>query len=173
MEHVKPIAWIPVVTCLLGLGLLSYDGSVSMFRLAVWEALAVAGSLLSGIAVVNVRKLASTLTRYSPRSVSSAPGWPSCLQISQRIGLIGGVFLLSIGLIATVAQIMMTWAYGKIDVSTGSLLSMLMSAFNVIIGLAFFHEAQNAIGIVGMFVVIISCAGIVFINRRAVSVPTK
>lgn len=172
-EQVKPLAWIPVITCLSGISLLSYDGSLNSFSIDVWEALALSGSLFSGIAVVSVRKLASTDSPHSIYLSQCVIGaWMAILPAnveSPQIGLLGVFLLLSVGLIATVAQIMMTWAYGRIDVSTGSLLSMLMAVFNVVIGVTFFREAQNIVGILGMIIVILSCAWIVFINSRPVS----
>lgn len=169
-ERVRPLAWLFILSCLAGMVLINYDPSTRAFDVTAWEGLALVGSLLSAVAVIAVRKLSETDTPHAIFMSQCVFGiWIVIIPaniVPVEIGIAGGLLLLSIGLVATGGQILMTWAYGKIDVSTGSLLSLLMMVFNVILGTVLFREAQNAFAILGMVAIILSCAGIAFVNRR-------
>jgi drug/metabolite transporter (DMT)-like permease len=169
-ERVRPLAWLFILSCLVGMVLINYDPSARSFDVTAWDGLALVGSLLSAVAVIAVRKLSETDTPHAIFMSQCVFGiWIVIIPaniVPVEIGIVGGLLLLSIGLVATGGQILMTWAYGKIDVSTGSLLSLLMMVFNVILGTVLFHEVQNAFGILGMATIILSCAGIAYVNRR-------
>jgi drug/metabolite transporter (DMT)-like permease len=169
-ERVRPLAWLFILSCLIGMVLINYDPSARSFDVTPWDGLALVGSLLSAVAVIAVRKLSETDTPHAIFMSQCVFGiWIVIIPaniVPVEIGIVGGLLLLSIGLVATGGQILMTWAYGKIDVSTGSLLSLLMMVFNVILGTVLFHEVQNAFGILGMATIILSCAGIAYVNRR-------
>ena len=169
-ERVRPAAWLFIFLCLVGMVLINYDPSARAFAVTVWEGLALVGSVFSAVAVISVRKLSQTDSPHAIFMSQCVFGiWivivPANI-VPVEIGIAGGLLLLSMGLVATAGQIMMTWAYGKVDVSTGSLLSLLMMVFNVILGTILFHEVQNVLGMIGMATIIFSCAGIVYVNKR-------
>jgi drug/metabolite transporter (DMT)-like permease len=82
------------------------------------------------------------------------------------LGLAGGVLLLAIGLVATSAQLLMTWSYGKISIVTGSLIGLLTPAINVVVGVAIFQESLSLSETFGTLVILASCIGIVLIGEE-------
>ena len=174
-ERVKPWAWMLIAACFAGLFLLSFDSTDGTFRVGMWHILAITGAIASGFAVVFVRKLSETDSPFSVFMSQCLFGFwivliPANLSPSSY-GIVSGVLLLGIGVTAAMGQLTMTWAYGKVDVSTGSLLSMLMVVFNVGIGVIVFQETQSITDIIGILIVVLSCAGIVYVNRGAARVP--
>jgi drug/metabolite transporter (DMT)-like permease len=77
------------------------------------------------------------------------------------------LLLLGIGLSAAAAQLLMTWSYGRLDVATGSLLSMLTPVINVAVGVLAFREALGPVEAVGAAVVVAACAAVMVPSRRA------
>ena len=69
-----------------------------------------------------------------------------------------GLILLAIGIAASGGQLMMTYAYRHLPVSTGSLIGMLVPVCNVAIGVIVFNETISTRGITGILIVLISCS---------------
>ena len=169
-EHVKPVAWFFVFACIAGIVLVNHNAESGKLTIDVWTVLAFAGSLVSAVAIVSVRRLARTDSPYAIFMSQCLFGFwivvlPANL-LPMKLGLTGGLILLAIGIIAAIGQLMMTWSFAHVDVATGSLLSMLMVVFNVIIGTVFFSEERSVLSIVGMVVITLSCTGIVYVNRK-------
>ena len=172
-ERVKSLSAIYVIACIAGLVLVNHDAATGSFAIDVWTLLAFAGSILAAVAVVAIRRLSRSDSTYSIFFSQCLFGfWIVLIPASTmetNVGIIGALLLLGVGIVATAGQLIMTWSYKHVDVSTGSLLSMLMVVFNVLIGTIFFGEASGFVSYFGMVIIIASCAGIVYTNRPGIS----
>jgi len=65
--------------------------------------------------------------------------------------------LLTIGLLATIAQLQMTHAYKFVGATEGSLLCMLTPVINVLLGVIFFHEPVTVRMFIGCVIVLSCC----------------
>lgn len=156
-------------------GLVSFFGIwlvVSPGRLSgigVEGLLALLGGVLSGIAVVAIKKLRET---DSPSIIYLAQcvfgllvvGWPTVTS-SFGFGMINWVILLGIGLVATVAQLTMTWAYKHVRATEGSLLAFMTPVINVLLGVLVFGEQMRASTLAGSALVLLCCGYIAFRER--------
>jgi drug/metabolite transporter (DMT)-like permease len=66
----------------------------------------------------------------------------------------------------------MTWSYGRVEIATGSLLSMLTPVINVAIGMLAFRETFGPIEAVGAAIVLAACAA-VMVPRRNVAAARR
>ncbi len=131
--------------------------------------LALMGGFLSGIAVVAIKKLRET---DSPSIIYLAQcvfgllvvGWPTVASSFDFPG-VEWLILLAIGLVATAAQLTMTWAYKHVPATEGSLLAFLTPVLNVLLGIAVFGEQMRASTLVGSGVVLVCCGYIAFRER--------
>jgi len=128
--------------------------------------LALMGGFLSGVAVVAIKKLRETdspFTIYLAQCVFGllVVGWPTAASSFAFPG-IEWLILLAIGVVATVAQLTMTWAYKHVPATEGSLLAFLTPVLNVLLGIAVFGEQMRASTLVGSAVVLVCCAYIAF-----------
>lgn len=172
-ERMGPLRWLAVLAALAGTTLLSLRGAgpggAGGFSVGRYELLAVTGAFLSGIAVVLVRKLHETDSTYAiffsqclvglwlvlvPANVSGA-----------ALGYEGGLLLIGIGVVAAVAQLLMTEGYRHLSVTTASLLAMLTPVLSLLVGLTVFREPMNAQAITGALVVMASCALVIVTDR--------
>lgn len=133
-----------------------------------YEALAILGAVLSGIAIVAVKRLHDTDSTFAIYLAQCAIGlWLVILPanaIPCAIGYRGGVFLVAIGVFATTAQLLMIEAYRHLSVTTGSLLVMLVPVLNFLAGALIFHETLSGRAVAGSALVVGSCIA-VLINR--------
>jgi drug/metabolite transporter (DMT)-like permease len=67
----------------------------------------------------------------------------------------------TIGLLATAGQLLMTYAFQHVTVSSGSLLMMLAPALNILAGILFFREPVTALSLVGIAAVLAGCTYVV------------
>ena len=131
--------------------------------------LALVGGVLSGIAVVAIKKLRET---DSPSIIYLAQcvfglivvGWPTAVS-SFTFPRIEWLILLSIGVVATAAQLSMTWAYKHVPATEGSLLAFMTPVLNVLLGVAVFGEQMRASTLAGSALVLLCCAYIAFRER--------
>jgi drug/metabolite transporter (DMT)-like permease len=65
--------------------------------------------------------------------------------------------LLAIGVLATAAQLLMTYAYKHVPATEGSILAFLVPVFNVILGVLVYHETMQPMALVGSMIVLVSC----------------
>ena len=126
-------------------------------------------AFLSGIAVVAIKKLRET---DSPSIIYLAQcvfgllvvGWPTATSSFAFAG-VEWLILLGIGLVATVAQLTMTWAYKHVPATEGSLLAFLTPVLNVLLGIAVFGEQMRASTLAGSALVLVCCGYIAFRER--------
>ncbi len=170
-EKVEPIKFIPILTSIAGLVLLSLgNGAQSLSGFGWYELIAIAGSLTTGLAVVFVKKLHDSDNSYSiffaqciigfwlfliPSGINQSKGNSSDL-----------VILLLIGLVATIGQLLMTEGYRYVNVATGSLFQSMVPAFNLMSGYLIFGEAFSTTETIGAIIIITSCFALVIINYR-------
>jgi drug/metabolite transporter (DMT)-like permease len=128
--------------------------------------LALMGGVLSGIAVVAIKKLRET---DSPSIIYLAQcvfgllvvGWPTAVSSFAFPG-VEWLILLALGLVATAAQLTMTWAYKHVPATQGSLLAFMTPVLNVLLGILVFGEQMRASTLVGSALVLLCCAYIAF-----------
>ncbi|MGO9307974.1 MAG: DMT family transporter [Spirochaetia bacterium] len=131
--------------------------------------LALLGGFLSGVAVVAIKKLRETdspFTIYLAQCLFGllVVGWPTAASSFAFAG-IEWLILLGLGVVATVAQLTMTWAYKHVPATEGSLLAFLTPVLNVLLGIAVFGEQMHISTLVGSAVVLVCCGYIAFRER--------
>jgi len=171
-ERVGLGKWLAVLAAFAGIYLIATCGGGGLGGFGSYDLLAVLGAISAGFAIVLVRKLRETESSYSIYLAQCAIGFwlmliPSNF-VACRIGLSGGLLLLAIGLTAAAAQLLMTYAYRSVTVSTGSVLGMLTPVINLPIGLLVFGEAIGFRGLIGAAIVLAACVYVsIGRNRRA------
>jgi len=139
------------------------------FPLGLEALLALTGGILAGVAVVAIKKLRET---DSPSIIYLAQcffgllmvGWPAATS-PFGFPLIVWVILLGIGVLATVAQLMMTWAYKHVPATEGSLLGFLVPVISLALGALVFGERMRAASLAGSALVLLCCAYVAFRER--------
>jgi drug/metabolite transporter (DMT)-like permease len=156
-----------VLVSFLGIALVVNPGRIN--TIGVEELLALLGGVLSGIAVVAIKKLRETDTPYVIYLAQCifgllVVGWPtmtSSFAFGGRIWLI----LLGVGALATAAQLAMTWAYKHVPATEGSLLGFLVPVLNVLLGVVVFGEKMRVATLAGSALVLICCGYVAFRER--------
>jgi len=67
------------------------------------------------------------------------------------------VVLLGIGVSATIAQLLMTYAYKALPVSQGSVIALITPVTNILIGMAVFGETVTPVSGLGMILMLVAC----------------
>ena len=141
-------------------------GGLLSFRL--YEALAVLGAVLSGVAVVAVKKLHETDSTYAIFFSQCLFGlWIVLVPANMSEGSVGyggGALLLALGLTAVVAQLLMTESYRYTSACLGSLLGMILPVMNLAVGILIFREPVSVRGLAGAALVIACCVAIIAIG---------
>jgi drug/metabolite transporter (DMT)-like permease len=152
------------VVSFLGIWLVVSPGPFS--SISVEDLLALTGGLLSGIAVVVIKKLRETDTPFVIYLAQCVFGllvvaWPTAVS---SFGFHGTEWLIlaGIGVVATVAQLAMTWAYKHVPATEGSLLAFLTPVLNVLLGVLVFGEQMHLSTIAGSALVLLCCGYIAF-----------
>lgn len=172
-EKLTVIKAAAILTAFIGIYLLTANGIAGPSWAAAfgkYELLAVFGAVLGGIAVVLIKKLHDTDSSYAIFFAQCAIGlWllivPATV-VPSDIGYTAVALLLSIGVTATVGQLLMTQGYNYVSVATGSLLGMLTPVLNYVIGVMIFHELISLRSIIGSGVIIASCAVVLLANDK-------
>jgi drug/metabolite transporter (DMT)-like permease len=117
--------------------------------------------MLSGLAIVIVRKLRATESSYAIFFSQCVIGFwlmliPANL-IPAAIGIGGGFILLGIGVAAAIGQLLMTYSYKALPVSQGSIIMLVTPVANIIVGMAVFGESITLVTGLGMLLVLASC----------------
>jgi drug/metabolite transporter (DMT)-like permease len=172
-DKVKVRVWLLLLTGLVGLLFLMYvrEGESYFLRVDIWTIFALAGAVLGGFALVCVKSLTKTDSNYTIYLSQCLMGFwivvvPANLT-PLKLDIVGVGILLVIGLAAAAAQLLMNWSFGKLTLSTGSLLGYVTPVCNVFIGLALFGESLGIYEIVGVCLVLLSCIGIVVSDTRS------
>jgi drug/metabolite transporter (DMT)-like permease len=123
--------------------------------------LTLSGGIASAVAIVAVKKLRETESSamiYLSQCVFGilVTGYPTSTS-SLRFALPVWAVLLGIGVIATVAQLMMTSAYGHVPAAEGSLLAYLTPVINAVLGVLIFGESFRPRALVGSLVILAAC----------------
>ncbi len=167
-DRVSASAWVLMAVGLVGLALLvaPKGGAVSV---DAWTILSIAGAVAAGAALVCLKRATATDSSYAIFLAQCLIGFwlvaVPAVRGAGGVGWGGGVLLVAIGLTATAAQILMTWGFGRVSLTAGSLLGLLTPLFNVVVGIAFFAEAMSAIELAGSILVLVSCVGVVGLAR--------
>ena len=169
-EKVEPIKFIVIFISFAGLILLSVGGKDSLAGMGIYELIAIAGSIVTGLAVVFVKKLHDSDNSYAIFFSQCIVGfWMFMIPsgATQAKGNMTELFLLVlVGIVATIGQLFMTEGYRYVNVATGSLLQSMVPVFNLLSGWLIFHEQFSAIEMSGAFVIVSSCFALVIINFR-------
>jgi len=156
-----------VLVSFVGIALVVNPGRLN--GMGVEELLALLGGVLSGIAVVAIKKLRETDTPYVIYLAQCVfglfvVGWPT---ITSSFGFSGQIWLilLGVGALATAAQLAMTWAYKHVPATEGSLLGFLVPVLNVLLGVIVFGEKMRVSTVAGSALVLICCGYVAFRER--------
>ena len=128
--------------------------------------LALLGGAMSGVAVVAIKKLRET---DSPSVIYLAQcvfgllvvGYPTATS-SFAFSPVTWIVLAAIGVLATAAQLLMTWAYKHVPATEGSLLAFLVPVLNVLLGVVAFGESLRPATLAGSLLVFASCLYVAF-----------
>jgi len=170
-EKVEPIKFVVIFISFAGLVLLSLGGGKSAFdSIGIYELIAIAGSITTGLAVVFVKKLHDSDNSYAIFFSQCIIGFWMFLIPSgatQAKGNLTELFLLVlVGVVATIGQLFMTEGYRYVNVATGSLLQSMVPVFNLLSGWLIFQEQLTTIELTGAFIIVLSCFALVIINFR-------
>ena len=155
------------IVSFFGIWLVVSPGPISSIN--VETLLALLGGVLSGIAVVAIKKLRETETPsiiYLAQCVFGllVVGWPTATSSFAFAGF-EWLILVAIGIVATVAQLTMTWAYKHVRATEGSLLAFLTPVLNVLLGVLVFGELMKPMTLAGSALVLACCSYIAFRER--------
>jgi drug/metabolite transporter (DMT)-like permease len=169
-EKVEPIKFVVIFISFGGLILLSVGGKGSLAGMGIYELIAIAGSIITGLAVVFVKKLHDSDNSYAIFFSQCIVGFWMFLIPSGTTQAQGNLtellLLVLVGVVATIGQLFMTEGYRYVNVATGSLLQSMVPVFNLISGWLIFHEQFNTIEMTGAFVIVSSCFTLVILNYR-------
>ena len=170
-EKVEPIKFVIIGISFAGLVLLSVGGANgSLAGIGIYELIAIAGSVTTGLAVVFVKKLHDSDNSYAIFFSQCIVGFWMFLIPSgatQAKGNLNELLLLVlVGVVATIGQLFMTEGYKYVNVATGSLLQSMVPVFNLFSGWFIFHEQYSTIEMTGAFIIVTSCFLLVFVNFR-------
>jgi drug/metabolite transporter (DMT)-like permease len=175
-ERVRPLVWLSLVVSLVGLALLTRSNWGDGFsgENDLWVLLTFVGAVSSGAGIVCVKRLRATDSSASIIMSQSLIGFwivlvPGSLA-SSRIGFSTVLILIGIGGLATLAQLLMTWSFAHIPISTGSLLSLLTPIFNVILGVLLFEESLTLPEIIGMVLILLACAIVAALGKEPIAI---
>jgi len=82
------------------------------------------------------------------------------------IDLKNGLILLSIGVTAAVAQLLMTQGFRHTSVLLGSLLGMLVPVLNFLVGIMVFKEECGPRSLIGALIIIVSCIAVMLPDAK-------
>jgi len=149
------------------MGASSAAGAVK--HIGFYQLLALLGGVLSAVAVVAIRKLQATDSPYMiylaqclfGMILIGYPTMRSSFAFAPPLWLV----LAGIGILATVAQLLMTRAYRNVPATEGSLLAFIVPVVNSILGVLVFGEQMQPMTIAGALVVLAACAYVALRER--------
>jgi drug/metabolite transporter (DMT)-like permease len=158
---------VSVAVAFAGIWLVVSPGRIG--SIGIEELLALLGGVLSGVAVVAIKKLRETETPYIIYLAQCVfgllvVGVPAAAS-SFAFDALEWLILLGIGVVATVAQLTMTWAYKHVSATEGSLMAFLTPVLNVALGVIVFGEQMRASTLVGSGIVLLCCGYVAFRER--------
>ncbi len=172
-EKVGAVRFVAILIAFVGIYLLAStnnNGSAFLGVLGKNELLAIFGAMFGGLALVIVKKLHDTDSSYAIYFAQCVIGlWIIAVPanvVPCSIGLSGSLLLLAIGITATIGQLLSTEGIRYLDVSTGSLLGMLVPVVNYFIGVIIFGEFVSWRSIVGSATVLGACVVVLMKNNK-------
>jgi drug/metabolite transporter (DMT)-like permease len=167
-DRVSAPAWVLMGVGLGGLALLVAPKGGAL-NVDLWTVLSIAGAVSAGAALVCLKRATATDSSYAIFLAQCVVGFwlvaVPAIRGAGGVGWGGGLLLVAIGLTATAAQVLMTWGFGRVSLTAGSLLGLLTPLFNVVVGIAFFAEAMGPAELAGSVLVLLSCVGVVGLAR--------
>lgn len=144
-------------------------GIGSLFSLSLPGLFSLLGGLTASVAVVAIKKLretdSSTVIYLAQCAfgvlVIGYPTARSSFTFSASLWIV----LLSIGVLATVAQLLMTYAYKHVPATEGSLLGFLVPVLNVLLGVMVFGEKMRPLALAGSLIVLAACVYVALRER--------
>ena len=159
-DRIKPGIWVAILVAFCGLYLIIVP-SQGLGAISWMDLLALFGGLLAGWAILSIKKLHETDTSRAILFSQCFFGLMIVASPAQSGGysftMIAWITLFAIGLLATIAQLQMTYAYKFIGATEGSLLCMLTPVISVLSGMIFFHEQVTMRSLIGCMIVLSSC----------------
>ncbi|MGA2761911.1 MAG: DMT family transporter [Spirochaetia bacterium] len=165
-EKLHPDVFVAVAVSFVGIWLVvnpmgKAGVSAAGFSMSGYQLLALLGGVFSAVAIVAIRRLQKT---DSPYVIYLAQcvfgiiviGYPTATS-SFAFALPLWMALAGIGILATIAQLMMTSAYRDVPATEGSLLAFLVPVLNSILGVAVFGETMQPLTVVGALLVLGAC----------------
>ena len=169
-EKVNIHKWGLIIISFFGFLLLSSRSIVEFGSIGKYEWLALAGSVLSAMSIVLVKKLHDTDNTYAIFFAQAIVGFwifvgpsnitPAMISTTQFF------VLFAIGATAVAAQLIMTEGYKNVSVSTGSAFYMLVPVANLLVGTIFFRETLTITQIIGSTIVIGICLILAFMKKE-------
>ena len=160
---------IAIFFAFIGIYLLA-SKSATEWSIGIYEILVLIGAILSGGAVVTVKKLHETDSTYAILFAQCIIGiWIVILPanlVPCSIGYVGGFLLLGIGVFATLGQLLLTEGYKYLPVATGALLLMLAPVLSFIIGIVIFSEQISGTSVTGAMLIICSCIAVIIKGNK-------
>ena len=160
-ERIAPWQWIVILLAFVGIYATATGNQGLGHGVGLYEGLAVLGAVVAGIVVVLIKVLRETESAPAVFCAQSVVGFWIVLVPSQvtrsEIGVTTGLVLVASGLLAAAGQLMMTWSYRHVKVSTGSLLGMLTPVLNVLIAAILFGESLAPVTQAGAVLVLGAC----------------
>jgi drug/metabolite transporter (DMT)-like permease len=135
----------------------------------LYQLLALLGGVLSAVAVVAIRKLQATDSPYMIYLAQCVfgvivVGYPTATS-SFAFALPFWFVLAGIGILATVAQLLMTTAYREVPATEGSLPAFMVPVVNSILGIIVFGERMQPLTVAGALLVLVACAYVALRER--------
>jgi len=172
-EKLHPDVFAAVAMSFFGIWLVvnpgGAGGPAGGTSMSLYQLLALLGGVLSAVAVVAIRKLQQT---DSPYVIYLAQcvfgmlviGYPTA-RSSFAFALPLWMALAGIGILATVAQLLMTSAYRDVPATEGSLLAFLVPVINSLLGVVVFGETMQPLTLAGALLVLVACAYVALRER--------
>lgn len=164
-EKIRLSKWVAIMLAMAGIYMTVCGFGPLSKGFGPYECLAVFGAVLAGAVVVMIKELRETESTHAIFCAQCAVGFWLVLLPSNAshsdVSMSAGTVMVASALLAAGGQLLMTYSYRHLPVSTGSLLSMLTPVLNVGIGLLFFGEDLAWDSAIGVGVVLASCTYVV------------
>lgn len=178
-EHVPLSKWAAVLLGFAGIILITADPAILRQGAGgdlLWYGVAIAGAISGSLAAILIRQLRNANKPTELFFAQAAIGfWLTLIPANLKpveLTIAGGLLLLAIGLVAAAAQILLTYSYARIAVSTGSVLTMIVPMLTTAMGILIFNEPLSLRVIIGSAIVVVSCILVTIAKqplKRAVS----
>jgi len=168
-ERISLYKWALILIAFAGIYITVMGNGSIQQGMGRYELLALLGALVAGVVVVLIKILRETESASAIFCAQSAIGFWLVLLPSHvgggAVSMRSGLVLLIAAVLAAGAQLLMTWSYRHVPVSTGALLSLMTPALSVLIGISLFGEPVTTEETVGIAIVLGSCVSLVVVRR--------